>query len=371
MPENTDADGLLAVPCFQAAIFGISTPPPKVKVHAGMMTYNNGFILSVLPGVDNRLYWFFFLNLHEPAYGKDAPRFTKDDEARVVREHSDESVMPGLKLGDLYYRSEVTVMTALQEHVFKKWHFQRIITFGDAAHKVSLICRNHSRGFLEQSGLTVRLPSSTQRWGKAQTRPSKQLLRLRTNCPGCSRRQIAPPTTRFLPHSPECRSSGSTASRHSWTKRRQLAGRTASRPPLMSSLSPVMPRLDPVMTLNGFMDDFVDGVRLENIPVPYRPKFVPFSDELPSRPLKAAVSNMVTALTALLLATMVYHLTRVKGCGTWPGPTAIIPSSWVSEAVGADLTMILIYHVLVSGTIFFMWTLDGQRVGNGSSVCRW
>ncbi|KAL2276115.1 hypothetical protein FJTKL_01292 [Diaporthe vaccinii] len=37
-----------SVPCFQAAIFGISTPPPNVKVHAGVMTYNNGFILSVL-----------------------------------------------------------------------------------------------------------------------------------------------------------------------------------------------------------------------------------------------------------------------------------------------------------------------------------
>lgn len=147
IPEKTGADKLLAVPCFQAAVFGISTPPPKVKVHAGVMTYNNGFILSVLPGVDKRLYWFFFLNLDEPAYGKDAPRFTKDDEARVVRDHLDEPVMPGLKLGDLYCRSEVTVMTALQEHVFKKWHFQRIITFGDAAHKVGLIPLVRSRGF--------------------------------------------------------------------------------------------------------------------------------------------------------------------------------------------------------------------------------
>lgn len=148
MPEKTAADRLLAVPCFQAAIFGISTAPPKVKVHAGVMTYNNGLILSVLPGVDNRLYWFFFLNLDEPAYGNDAPRFTKDDEARVVREHSDQPVMPGLNLGDLYCRSEVTVMTALQEHVFKKWHFQRIITFGDAAHKVGFICLLDSRSFL-------------------------------------------------------------------------------------------------------------------------------------------------------------------------------------------------------------------------------
>lgn len=112
------------------------------------MTYNNGFVNSVLPGVDNQLYWFSFMNLDEPAYGKDAPRFTKDDEARVIKEHLDDPVIPGLKLGDLYSRAEVTVMTALHEHVFKKWHFQRIITFGDAAHKVGLICLLYPKGFL-------------------------------------------------------------------------------------------------------------------------------------------------------------------------------------------------------------------------------
>lgn len=152
-----------------------------------------------------------------------------------------------------------------------------------------------------------------------------------------------------------------------------VAGRADSFTTAMDEFSArhVMPRLDPVTTLNGFMDDFVDGVRLENIPVPFRRKLVPFSDELPSKPLKAAVSRTVTALTALLLATMVFHLTQVKGRATWTGPTAIISSSWVYEAVGSDSTMTLIYHVLVYGAIFFMWTLDGQRLGNGSSISRW
>lgn len=140
MPEEAGTNKLPAVPCFQKAVFGISAPPPKVNVNGGGMTYNNGFVHSVLPGVDDRLYWFSFLNLDEPAYGKDAPKFTKDDEARFVKEHLDDPVIPGLKLGDLYSRVEITVMTALQEHVFKKWHFQRIITFGDAAHKVGLTC---------------------------------------------------------------------------------------------------------------------------------------------------------------------------------------------------------------------------------------
>lgn len=133
----------------------------------------------------------------------------------------------------------------------------------------------------------------------------------------------------------------------------------------------VMPHMDPVTSLSGLMDEFVGGARLENMPVPFKPKLVPFSDELPSRPLEAVVSKTVTALTALLLAAMAFYATQEGEWGTWSGPTAVISPSWTSEAVDSDSTNTLIYHVLVYGTIFFMWTLDGQRVGNGSSVARW
>lgn len=133
----------------------------------------------------------------------------------------------------------------------------------------------------------------------------------------------------------------------------------------------VMPQLDPMTSLSRFTDDFVNGVKLENIPVPFRPKLVPFTDELPSRPLNDAVSKTVTALTAVLLATMAFHLTRANGWATWSGPTDIIPSSWVFGAPSSNLGKTLTYHILVYVTIFFMWTLDGQRVGNGSSVARW
>lgn len=133
----------------------------------------------------------------------------------------------------------------------------------------------------------------------------------------------------------------------------------------------VMPRLDSVMSLSGLMDEFVDGVRLDNMSVPFRPKLVPFSDELPSRPLSAAFSKIVTALTAILLATMSFYLIRPTRLEIRPDPKDIISSPWIYEAASSDSTEILIYHVLVHATIFFMWTLDGQRVGNGSSVARW
>lgn len=134
----------------------------------------------------------------------------------------------------------------------------------------------------------------------------------------------------------------------------------------------VTPNLDPVAGITGLMEDFVGGARLESAPVPFRPKMIPFNDELPSRPLKSWVSKTMTALTALSLAAMAYQLTRAWEWGSWPAlEDTTIPHSWVPDAVASDLTRTLIYHVLVYGTIFFMWSLDAQRAGNGSSVARW
>lgn len=120
--------------------------------------------------------------------------------------------------------------------------------------------------------------------------------------------------------------------------RATAAGRADSFTTLMDEFIArhVVPHIDPMTSLSGFMDEFVDGARLENIPVPFRPKMVPFSDDLPSRPLNGLISRTAKALTALLLATMAIHLTRARGRGTWPDPTARIPSTWVSEAVGSD-----------------------------------
>lgn len=133
----------------------------------------------------------------------------------------------------------------------------------------------------------------------------------------------------------------------------------------------IMPHLDSVTSLSGLMDEFVDGVRLDNMSVPFRPKLVPFSDELSSRPLRAAFSKIVAALTAFLLATISLYLIQTTGLERRPDPKDMVLSPWFDKASGSDSTETLIYHVLVYATIFFMWTLDGQRVGNGSSVARW
>ena len=121
-------------------MFGISHPRPQLPRSEVINTSRHGYSYSVIPGNDLRVYWFLFANLDRPVYGEDAPMGTLEDQDNLVEGRLDDSVAPGVTFRDLYDTSERTIMTPLHEHVFEKWHFQRITTLGDAAHKVGCSC---------------------------------------------------------------------------------------------------------------------------------------------------------------------------------------------------------------------------------------
>ena len=62
--------------------------------------------------------------------------FTKDEEKALAEEHWDDLITPSMRFSDLYKSKISSVYTALPEYVYEKWYFKRMITIGDAAHKV-------------------------------------------------------------------------------------------------------------------------------------------------------------------------------------------------------------------------------------------
>lgn len=114
--------------------------------------HNHSFSYLVLTGPGGRVYWFLFVKLPIPLYGNDIPRYTKDDEARLAQAHALDQVTTTVRFGHIYEARTSSTLTPLHEHVFQKWHFGRIMTIGDAAHKVgrpipkpTLCCSNHRR----------------------------------------------------------------------------------------------------------------------------------------------------------------------------------------------------------------------------------
>ena len=100
--------------------------------------WNKGWSNLIFGGPGGRVYWFLFERLGKTHYGDNVPKYTKEDEKELVEKHRDDAITEDVTLGDLYDNSMSVGMTPLHEWMFKQWHFQRIITLGDAAHKVRL-----------------------------------------------------------------------------------------------------------------------------------------------------------------------------------------------------------------------------------------
>lgn len=60
----------------------------------------------------------------------------------MVEEHRDDIIQDDITFGKLYNSKIRTVLVHLEGYVFPKWHFGRIITLGDAAHKVGHLYDN-------------------------------------------------------------------------------------------------------------------------------------------------------------------------------------------------------------------------------------
>lgn len=87
-------------------------------------------------GPEGRVYWFYFFKLAQPVYGHDIPTYTKDDEKRLLAQRENDNITPTLKFKEILDKKISSVLVPLEEYVFRKWYFKRIITIGDSAHKV-------------------------------------------------------------------------------------------------------------------------------------------------------------------------------------------------------------------------------------------
>jgi hypothetical protein len=56
-----------------------------------------------------------------------------------VKQHFDDYIIDNMTFKDLYDRRIITTLAPLQTYVFEKWHYKRLVTIGDSAHKVSRI----------------------------------------------------------------------------------------------------------------------------------------------------------------------------------------------------------------------------------------
>ena len=126
-----------AVRTEYCCIFGISAATPLfTKTAQYVLGQGHSYLLVSAPG--NRIYWFLFKKLQNAVHGlyDRIPRYTSAERDTLATSHANDMLGDGLCFGELYKLKLTATLQALPEYVFAKWHYGRIITIGDAAHKV-------------------------------------------------------------------------------------------------------------------------------------------------------------------------------------------------------------------------------------------
>lgn len=117
-------------------MFGISKPCEGIEPGASNSVFRKRQSYVINGGPEGRVYWFYFFKLPKPVYGDDIPKYSKEDEALLLKQREDDNITPTLKFKDILDKKISSVLVPLEEYVFRKWYFKRIITIGDSAHKV-------------------------------------------------------------------------------------------------------------------------------------------------------------------------------------------------------------------------------------------
>lgn len=117
-------------------IFGISRANSKVPKFSSCNVMGRGYSYLIASGPNHRIYWFLFKKLPGILYGIDnIPRYTEAERDSLAAEHANDMLNEELRFGELYANRTTATLQALPEVVFSKWHYGRVITIGDAAHK--------------------------------------------------------------------------------------------------------------------------------------------------------------------------------------------------------------------------------------------
>lgn len=131
---TTRPDVLAYSHCF----YGIAKPIQELErghLHHGI---TNKTAFMYMSGPDDNVCYFLIDRYPAPLKGDAIPHHSKDDALKFVDEHADHPATSLLRFKDVAARNKSQVLTTLHEHIYKRWHFGRIMTIGDAAHKVSL-----------------------------------------------------------------------------------------------------------------------------------------------------------------------------------------------------------------------------------------
>ncbi|TQN68038.1 FAD-dependent monooxygenase andE [Colletotrichum shisoi] len=360
------------LPTVYKCIFGISIMRDW-SAGTTQTNFNKHFSYLVIAGPRNRVYWFLFVNTGTTHYGPELPRFSKEDEEKLVEEHRGDKITESLTFGELYSAKISSALTPLPEYVFKKWHFNRIMTIGDAAHKFEPIAGQGGNSAIETAAVLA-----------------NNLANLLKTCPsgGPCTDQIH---NVFLQTQKKREPRVWDLVRASHDEQRYAAMES----PLLEFVARYIVPTVSVDDMEAPWSANIEGAhKLDLLDMPKRPHATPFFDELASRPLGSPTLPKLAVAAALCgifyIAQRVLrldpeafagdrsflgHPLKSEFTGLAPIDAILSLLTWAfSEATsGPDPNRKLqcFYFMTNLMPIIYIWTVEGYRNGNHLSPVSW
>lgn len=285
-PDYLDSKELDKVPCYYKCSFGIAKDVPNWNYEHFYMVQSKGASQMLISGPDGRLYWFFFSRLPETKYGKAIPKYTREDEAQFVKENAHRPITETITFGQVYERRISSTLTPLHEDVMEKWYFRRVFILGDAAHKPNPIGGQGGNNAIESAAslVNVLLDKRDSRGG---------------NLNNMSDKEIEEVFSQVLDIRHE-RAKAFVKAAH------EMQSLMAKEKPLLSK---ILMRVDKIKGLDASIDRLGSicrpAVRIDRLPIPKRPRGVPYDDELPARPIHSKANLL---LQLLIVGAMLFLL---------------------------------------------------------------
>ncbi|KAJ3488771.1 hypothetical protein NLG97_g6138 [Lecanicillium saksenae] len=333
-----------------ATLFGIAYidkpfPPRQLAMEA-----NQGRSYLTYGNADGRIFWGLMERLPEPIKGCKAPRYTEADMKALVEKRFDDEVVTGITLGDLWKgSSETNGMLPLQNWVFEKWHFGRLVTIGDSAHKMVPITGQGCNMAIQDAAALVN--ALTRRLDKFGGRIPKSELE-----------------SAFL----ETEVARQEHVEYSRNDAFEMQESQAMQNQLFLRLFPLVAEnlsLDTKHEVNRAI--MFNTAKLNKLPLPYRPHFIPFADELPAKNIDNPLWNAgaVAAYAGLWLAGKML-------CTTDNAPASLLRTTFkqltgISQVFSSAHTgtpSSTVYTTSLLTTMAVYWTLERYRRCNRQAM---
>ncbi|KAH7014098.1 FAD binding domain protein [Microdochium trichocladiopsis] len=332
------------VPCYYQCSFGIAQNVEKWKDGEQTHTCGHGKAFLVAPGPGGRVYWFLFIKLPRVMHGKDIPKFTKQDEEKLVAENRNLLVKENLTFGEIFDQRVSSTLTSLHEVVYEKWFYDRMMLIGDSAHKPNPIGGMGGNGAIESAAELVNhlLDVRSERQGSLDGISTAELQDI----------------FQQVQHARFSRASEVVEQAH------ELQALFSYERPFFSQavlrIGALLGAKDATLARIGGL--VVGGTRLKHAPIPRRPRVIPFDYELPAAPLGAKSHMAVRVVFTLVMIALLFTTEGLNRTVPWAG---LFPASQHllanSKAQASFFAIQLISPLLV-------WVIEAHRVGNQASL---